>query len=85
MKICVYLAFLIARLQISKFNKKLYRQSKLLPVANKFNKIRHTPSLNDCAFSLLLTFLVSVGFFPVSFDSGDGSSQLVSARIILFT
>ena len=37
MKIRVYHAFLIARLQISKFNKKLYRQSKLLPVANKFS------------------------------------------------
>ena len=84
MKIRVYLAFLIARLQISKFNKKPYCQSKLLPVTNKFNKSRYKPSFNDCAFSFLLTFVVFVGFFPVSFDIGDVSSQLVSARVISF-
>ena len=56
-KIRVYIAFLIARLQISKFSKKLYRQSKLLLVANKFNKSRYKSSLNDCAFSFPLTFL----------------------------
>ena len=64
MKIRVYGAFLITRPQISKFNKKLYRQSKLLPAANKFNKSRYKSSFNDCAFSFLLTFLV---FLLVSF------------------
>ena len=80
MKICVHIAFLIARLQISKFNKKLYCQSKLLPVANKFNKSRYKSSLSDGAF----LFLFFVGFFPVWFDIGDVSNQLVSACVILF-
>ena len=85
MKIRVYHAFLITKLQISKFNKKLYRQSNLLPVANKFNKSRCKSSFNDCAFSCLFTFLVFfLGFFPISFDIGDVSSQLVNARVILF-
>ena len=39
MKIRIYLAFLIARLQMLMFNKKLYRQCKLLPVANKFKEL----------------------------------------------
>ena len=41
--------------------------------------------LNNCAFSFLLTFgLFFVGFFPVSFDVGDVSNMLVTARVILF-
>ena len=75
MKIRVYLAFLIARLQMSEFNKKLYRQSKLLPV----NKSRDKSSLNDCAVSFLLTFL---GFFRISFDIGDVSNKLVTTCVI---
>ena len=67
MKIHVYLAFLIARLQISKFNKKLHRQSKLLPVANKFNKIRYKSSFNDRAFSFMLAFLVFFCWFFARF------------------
>ena len=47
MRIRVYLTFLIPRLQISKFNKKLYSKSKLLPVANKINQCRYKSSLND--------------------------------------
>ena len=58
MKIRVYLAFLIARLQILKFNKKPCRRSKLLFVANKFNESRYKSSFNDCAYSFLLAFLV---------------------------
>ena len=46
--------------------KKLYRQSKLLPVANQFNKSRYESSFNDWAFSFLLTYLVILllGSFP---------------------
>ena len=68
MKVRVYLAFLIAKLQISRFNMKLYRQCKLLFVANKFDKSRYESSLNDCAFSFLLTsffvFFWGGGGFP---------------------
>ena len=40
------------------------------------------PFLNDCAFSFLLPFLVSFcGFFPISFDNGDVSNQLVNASV----
>ena len=61
-----------------KSNNKLCCQPKLLPVANKINKSRHKSSLNDRVFSFLLTFLVFVGFFHVSFDIGNGLSKLVS-------
>ena len=63
MKIRIYLAVLIARLEISKFIKKLYRQSKLLPVADKFNESRKILFERLC-------FLVSVNipcFLLVSF------------------
>ena len=41
--------------------------------------------MNDCAFSFLSTFFAfSVGFFPILFDIGDVSNQLVSACVIVF-
>ena len=85
MKIRVYLAFSIARLQISKFIKKLYRQSKLLLVASKLSESRYKSSLNDRAFSFLLTSLFFVGFFPVLFDIGDVSNQVMSARVLYYS
>ena len=42
-------------------------------------------SFYDCAFAFPLTVLVYGGFCPVSFDIGDVSSQLVSARVRLFS
>ena len=80
--ICVYFVFLIARLWISKCNKKLmssvYSDSKLLAVANKVSESR-------CKLSLYNCFLVSanIGFFLVSLDIGDVSNKLVSMHYII--
>ena len=85
MKIRVYLACLIAKFQIPKFDKKLYHQSKLLPVANKFNKSRYESFSNNCAFLFLLTFLFFRWFLSrfISRDIGEVSNQLVSACYII--
>ena len=77
---CIFIAIL----QISRLNKELCHQSKLLPVPSKINKSRYQSSLNDCAFSSLLTFLALSCFIPVSFDIGDVSNNLMNAHVILF-
>ena len=62
----------------------LREDQSLRTVANKLNKSRYKSSLNNCAFLFLLTFLVFCWFFPVLFDIGNVSNQLVSALVILF-